>query len=305
MVVILSRPPVAPPVPTSQWVGMTVVWFGADGSVWDLASGAGGVVLENEGTEGLHNPVVSKFSSKSRVVPGSRLRGWRTESRDVFWPVLVYSNANSDEWKGRYRSFFKSIHPEIPGRWRIGHGGTYRELELTGVFDDPHAFQHDPLVFGWEKFGVALEAEQPYWSGEPLQLGPWKQPETGEFFGDTGAPDFFISSSTEIGRARISNPGDVDAWMTWKCVGPLSGIEIGIGDSVATVPFDLSEGEVLVIDTDPRNQSGTLDGVDVTTELGLLRYGAIPPGSDVEVHVEAGGAGEISGTLTPLYFRAI
>ena len=305
MVVILSAPPVVPPVPPNQWQGATVTWFGADGSVWDLANGVGGAVLENEGTEGLHNPVVTNFSSTSRVVPGSRLRGWRTETREVFWPVFVYSNENSDEWKARYRAFFQSIHPEIPGRWRIGHGGTFRELELTGVFKDSHAFQHDPLIFGWEKFGVQFEAAQPYWSGEPLQLGPWKQPESGSFFGVSGAPDFFISSTSEIGRATVSNPGDVEAWMTWTCVGPLTDISIGIGDDVAVVPFDLADGEVLVIDTDPRHQSGTLDGVDVTTELGLLSYGAIPPGSDVEVHVEAGGVGEISGTLTPLYFRAM
>lgn len=305
MVIILSSPPVAPPLPPNRWEGATLTWFGADGSVWDLGTGIGGAVLEEAGTEGLHNPAVTKFSSKSRVVPGNRPRGWRTEAREVFWPILVYSNANADEWKARYRAFFKSIHPEIPGRWRIGHNGTYRELELTGVFDDPHAFQHDPLVFGWEKFGVTLEAAQPYWSGAPIPLGPWKQPESGEFFGEDGAPDFFISSSAEIGRARVSNPGDVDAWMAWTCVGPLASIEIGIGDDVATVPFDLSDGEVLVIDTDPRNQSGTLDGVDVTKELGLLRYGAIPPGADVEVHVEASGTGEISGALTPLYFRAM
>lgn len=305
MPIILSSPPVAPPTAPNQWQGMSVVWFGADGSVWDLGIGTEGAVLENEGTEGLHNPMVTKFSSSSRVVPGSRQRGWRTETREVFWPVFVYSNENSDEWKARYRDFFKSIHPEIPGRWRIGHGGTFRELELRGVFKDPHAFQHDPLIFGWEKFGVTLEAEQPYWSGEALQLGPWRQPETGQFFGASGAPDFFISSSTEIGRATISNPGDVEAWMTWTCVGPLSDIEIGIGGTVAAVPFDLADGEVLVIDTDPRHQSGTLDGVDVTKELGLLRYGAIRPGSDVEVHVEAGGAGSISATLTPLYFRAM
>lgn len=305
MVVILSQPPVTPPVPVDQWTGMSVVWFGADGSVWDLATGAEGVVLENEGTEGLHNPAVTKFTSSSRVVPGNRLRGWRTEPREVFWPIFVYSNEDSDEWKSRYADFFASIHPEMPGRWRVGHGGTFRELELTGVFGDPHSFQHDPLVFGWSKFGVTLEAAQPYWAGEPLALGPWSQPETGPFFGASGAPDFFLSSSAEIGRATISNPGDVDAWMTWTCVGPLADIEIGIGSTVATVPFDLSAGQVLVIDTDPRHQSGTLDGVDVTKELGLLSYGAIPPGSDVEVHVEASGAGEISAALTPLYFRAM
>lgn len=305
MVFILSTPPVAPPVAASQWQGATVMWFGADGSEWDLANGVGGAVLENTGTEGMHDPIITKYSSKSRVVPGNRPRGWRTEPRDVFWPVMVYTNVNSDEWKTRYQEFFASIHPENPGRWRIGHGGKFRELELTGVYKDSHGFQHDPLIFGWEKFGVTLEAAQPYWAGDPLQLGPWKQPEIGDFFAPGGSPDFFISSSQEIGRAFIENPGDVSAWLTWTAVGPLTDIEIGIGDAVAAIPFDLADGETLVIDTDPRHQTGTLDGVDVTKQLGLLPYAAIPPGGNVEVHVEAGGLGEISAALRPLYFRAM
>lgn len=306
MVVILSKPPVAPPVPVNHWQGATVTWIGADGSVWDLGTGEGGAVLEHHGTEGLHNPVVTKFKTRSRVVPGHRQRGWRAETREVFWPVLIYSSANADEWKDRYRAFFASIHPEIPGRWRVGHGGTFRELELTGVYDDGHVFEHDPLVFGWEKFGVPLEAAQPYWAGDPIDLGPWKQPETGDFFGGAdGAPDFFISSSAEIGRAVIANPGDVPAWLTWEAVGPLSDIQIGIGGAVATIPFALAQGQTLKIDTDPRHQTATLNGVDNTKQLGLLPYAAIPPGDEVEIHVKAGGLGEISASLRPLHFRAM
>lgn len=305
MVAILSRPPVPPPVPVNQWPGITCEWIGADGSVWDLATGAGGVVLQRPGVEGLHNPPITKFASKSRVVPGDRPRGWRTEPRPVFWPALVFSNESADEWKDRYQRFFHSIHPSNAGTWRIGHGGEYRTLQCTGVFDNPHTFGQDPLVFGWEKFGIALEAHQPYWSGDPITLGPWSQGISGEFFGDTGAPDFFISTSSEIGRAFVSNPGDVEAWLTWTLVGPLSDVEIGIGDTVASIPFNLTAGQVLVIDTDPRHQTGVRDGVDVTKQLGLLSYGAIPPGSDIEVVVEAAGAGSISSTLTPLYFRAM
>lgn len=303
--VILSRPPVGPPVPEDQWAGVSLVWIGADGSVWDIGTGGRGAVLQRSGTEGLHNPVITKFNSTSRVIPGNRPRGWRTEAREVFWPILVYSRENSAQWKSRYQEFFASIHPEIPGTWRVSHGGVTRELQLTGVFKNGHAFEHDPLIFGWEMFGVPLEAHQPYWEGAPLELGPWRQPETGPFFAPGGSPDFFISSSTEIGRALITNPGDVDAWLVWKAVGPLSEIEIGIGDAVATIPFDLAPGQELIIDTDPRHQTGTLNGLDVTKPLGLLPYAAIPPGSNVEVHVEAAGDGEISATLTPLYFRAM
>ena len=305
MVIILSRPPVAPPVPVDQWAGLTVLWYGADGSVWDLGSGEEGAVLLRTGTEGMHDPVLTKYYSKSRVVPGARARGWRAEPREVFWPALIYSHNSSDEWRDRYRAFFASIHPSIPGRWRVGYKGAFRELLLTGVYNDTHLFEQDPVRRGWERFGITLEAVQPWWQGDPIELGPWRQPETAPFFPAEGGPSFTISSSIAIGHAHVSNPGDVDSWLTWTAVGPLTSVEIGIGNDVAVIPFNVAAGETLIIDTDPRRQTGTLNGVDVTKQLGLLPYGSIPPGGRVGVHVEANGAGSISASLVPLYFRAI
>lgn len=305
MPIILSHAPVAPPVVVNQWVGISCQWIGADGSQWDLDTGMAGAVLQRSGTEGLHEPPITKYSSRSRAFPGKRSRGWRADARAVFWPILVYSHASSEEWKDRYRAFFDSIHPEQPGTWRIGHSGEFRELRLTGVYDDPHAFNHDPLVFGWEKFGVKLEADQPFWTGKPVTGGPWSAPVPTPFIDPAGSPPFHISAGQAFGAAQMKNPGDVEAWPTWTLVGPLTGIELGIGTEIEQIPFTVPDGSVLTIQTDPRRQTAFLDGVDVTAALGLLRYRAIPPGSEVSLHVDATGTGSIRVSLVPLYFRAM
>lgn len=302
MVLIFTGPPVSAPRAVSPWQASSVQWVGVDGSVWDLVSGAEGVVLLFDGVEGLHSPVLTKYSSESRAVPGVRARGWRATSREVFWPVLVYGDS-SEAWRDTYARFFNSIRPDVEGVWRVGFGGAKRELRLTGTYDDSHRFVTDPHKGGWAQFGVTLEAAQPYWTGEPVQRGPWTASAPVDFINGT-APPFNIGMSTAVGSATIPNPGDVDAYPVWTVTGPLTGIELGVGTRVINVPFAVDAGEVLVIDTDPRNLTATLDGVDVTADLGFQSFAPIPTGAEVSLHVEATGTGSIRAALTPLYFRA-
>ena len=301
--VTLSAPPAgSSPVAPGAWGGLSLVWEGPDGSVWDLTDPDGGVVLTTDGVSGLHNPRVSKFSSVSRVVPGKRLRGWRAVSRDVFWPVFLWADG-SREWLQRNREFFSTIRPDAAGTWRVRSDTDERSLQLTGVFDDPHAFDRDPSVAGWALYGVSLEAAQPSWQGQRIRRGPWSSPDPKSFFG-AGAPPFTISSSVTFASATIPNPGDVEAYGVWSAVGPLTGIVLGVGDSLIRVPFNLGIGDVLTIDTDPRNPTATLNGVNATRRLGMQEYAAVPPGASVPLHVEAAGTGQIMFDLVPLYFRA-
>lgn len=301
--VVLSSPPAGSvPVPSNQWRGLVLLWEGPDGSVWDLTDYTGGVILTREGLEGLHFPRITKYSSASRAVPGKRLRGWRAEGRDVFWPLYVWADG-TDAWLERAAAFFSTIHPENAGTWRVRAGSEERTLQLTGVFDETHLYTQDPSYVGWSLYGVALEAAQPYWQGQRIRRGPWSSPDTQSFFGD-GAPPFTISSSGTFASATIPNPGDVEAYGIWSAVGPLTGIVLGVGDTLIRVPFDLGIGDVLTIDTDPRNPTATLNGVNATRELGMQEYAAVPPGASVPLHVEAAGTGQIIFDLVPLYFRA-
>ena len=300
---ILSAPAPLPESYVNPWQGLTVVWKGCDGSVWDLTDRESGVALFLKGVVGLHFPKFTRHKSKSRAIPGSRLRGWQATEREVFWPVLVWADG-SDAWRDRNNAFMNSFHPATPGTWTVKAGSNPpRTLDLTLVVDDDYAFEIDPLQRGWAEYGVTLEAAKPYWRGQKEVAGPWLAPAAVPFIDPAGAPPLHISAGTTFGAAKVPNVGDVEAWGVWTLVGPLTDIELGVGGVVMT-PFDLGVDDVLVIDTDPENATVTLNGADATTELGLQDYAAVPPGAEVALHVEAIGGGSVQFELTPLYFRA-
>lgn len=301
--VILSVPAPLPEPYVNPWPGLSVTWTGADGSVWDLTDRESGVALFLKGVVGLHFPKFTRYKTRSRAIPGSRLRGWQAGEREVFWPLLIWADG-SDAWRDRNNAFMNSLHPQIPGTWTVQAGSNpARSLDLTLVVDDDYAFEMDPMRCGWAEYPVTLEAAQPYWRGEPVKAGPWKAPAVRPFIDPAGAPPFYISKGTTFGSAKVANTGDVPAWGVWRMVGPLTGVEVGVGDSVIH-PFDLGVDDELVIDTDPRHPTALLNGVDATAALGLQNYAAVPPGAKVGLHVQAIGSGSIQFELTPLYFRA-
>lgn len=315
---ILSRPAPVPAPIASDWQSLSLIWEGWDGSVWDLNSRDGGVLLYRRGVEGMHNPHITRHTSTSRAVPGNRLRGWRAEAREVFWPIYLWGGS-STEWRERNAAFLKTVHPDRAGTWKVTAGSETRSLRLTATFDEPHQYDIDPQLHGWVQYGITLEAEQPFWEGTPIKRGPWRQPSSQSFIDPAGSPPLHISTGAAFGSATVPNPGDVDAYGVWTLSGPLEDIEVGIGDTYVA-PFDLIAGETLRIDTDPRNPTAelgptTLDadgnfdsdafvGEDATEELGLQDFAPIPPGEEVELHVEAAGAGSIEFELVPLHFRA-
>jgi len=301
---VLAAPTVAPPIEVRQWGRLGVTWTGPDGSVWDLTDPLGGVLLRREGTEGLHNPVITKYSSTSGAIPGKRLRGWQAQSRDVFWPIHLWADG-SDAWLERQRAFFNTIHPDREGVWKVTAGTESRTLRLTGVFEEGHAYELDPYQQGWAQYGVTLEAVQPYWQGTPEVYGPWSAGEAQPFIDpETLGPPFHIGSARAFGKAVASNPGDVDVCPVWRATDELDDIVLGVGSTVIEVPFPLSNGDVLVIDTDPRRPTATLNGEDATEALGLQDYAQIPPGAKVPLTVAATGSGSITCQVMPLYFRA-
>lgn len=295
--------PGQPPQWADSWFGLRVSWTGQDGSEWDLSDPSGGVALLMDGVEGLHFPKVTRYTSKSRVVPGHRLRGWQAEPRDVFWHLWVWADG-SQVWLDRQAAFFRTIHPSNPGMWRVEAAGRARSLQLTGVFDSPYTYQVDPVRRGWALYPVALEAAAPYWEGEPATYGPWRVTGGVPFIPAGGAPPFQRSSFMSTSQAVVANPGDVDVWPVWRVTGPLTDVRLGIAGSLIVVPFALTAGQELVIDTDPRRPTATRNGIDVTAQLGLQSYAQVPSGQQVPITVTVTGSGGVSCTITPLYFRA-
>ena len=280
--------------------GVTMTWTGWDGSVWDLTEPRSGVALTNEGTEGLHFPTIGKQKSRSRVMPGARTRGWQADVRSVFWPIYLYADG-SDEWRERQEAFFRTIHPDRPGTWTVKTGDQVRTIQLTGVFDDSMSYEADPVHQGWAFYAVKMEADAPYWQGPPITPGTWRASSGRPFF---PGPPFRLSSANVFAKARLPNPGDVEFWPTWTMGDALDNIVVGVDGRLITVPFSLIEGERLVIYTDPRAPKATVNGVDVMRDLGLQDFAPVPPGVSVPLTIAATGAGFVSASGTPQYFRA-
>ncbi len=307
MVFILSFAPVLPPPPPITRFPVESQWIGWDGSVWDLHSGAQGVVLLKDGVTGLHMPRFDLYTSTTRAVPGHRRRGSRARARDVVWPVLVYGDTSA-EWHQKDADFWHTIHPDKEGTWRITVGFQTRELKLTANPDEDYTYPLDPYKNGWARYAVELQAAQPFWSGESISRRfEFVDTETPPpFIPPTEAPPFEITRtrSASFAEASIPNPGDVAAYPIWTAVGPLDDIQLGVGSTLIDVPFNLTTGQVLRIDTDPRNETATLDGADATVTLGFQSFAAIEPGDEQPLSVLVTGTGSVTCELVPLYFRA-
>jgi hypothetical protein len=317
IVYALPAPPLPPEVPL--FVKTAVTWTGWDGSVWDLTAPDSGVVLVNEGVEGLHLPTFRAWTRQSPAVPGQTFAGAIAEPRDVVLPLLVFEDGTSQEWLDRDRAFWRSMHPARYGTLTVSPAGTgtSRSLRLRLVPED-HAFSMDPVFACWAAYVVRLVADRPFWEGQPVRAA-WTSPTSQEFYETTGPHLVNINSGHVAADAEVTNAGDEDAWPVWTVIGPVTAAHMGVGDLVLDAPA-VEAGKALVIDTDPRVQTvieydydagdGTepeafTDPVDRTADLaGAVDFAAIPAGGTSPINISITGGGLLRVELTPLYWRA-
>lgn len=375
---------VADSVPESEWMGLRPTWTGWDGSVFDLANRDGGVLLKRTGTRGLSMPPRQRYKSDSPGVNGARYRGGRFLERDVFWPLSVSDGESSQRWVARDRAFWRTMHPDRPGVWRVTHpDGTSRSLVCRFVDDGNASFGPAPMSIGWARYGISLVAEQPFWEGAPITrtfqstppqdfYGPPSVAATTQVVGDTltvaahgfrlglpvrvvsitttagltagttyfvagtvtadtfqlaataggavidltgadgtavvkqaAGPPFTIMSGSNLASAAIDNPGDEPAFPAWTLAGPFTSASVGVGPSQIVVPFAMAAGESLVIDPRPSAQTAiTGAGVDRTGDLGAVAFAPVEPGIPRPLSLSMVGAGSVTATLLPLYWRA-
>ena len=297
-----------------------MTWHGEfdGGGILDLLDPAvDGLMLVQDGVRGLSMPPVQRWSSVSPALDGSRWRGHRVQEREVFWPLLVWSDAGTEAWVERDTRLWNTFRPDEVGTWTVATAQYgYRALRCRWVDDGDHSFGRDPLRTGWTVYGIRLVAEQPYWEGE-TQTVSWDNEPAEPFF---PGPPFTISGSNSMDDAFLDNPGDVAAWPVWTVWGPCSSAEIGVGGRKITIPFAVADDETLVIDTRPDAQTAivsretlvttpggwleqAVEEVDRTADLGAVEFASIPPGEAVELSLSAAG-GSVQAELTPLYFRA-
>lgn len=279
-----------------------MTWVGADGSVWPLTRPEAVNPRMRPGVKGLQMPQMTVFETSTPLVPGVDLTGYAIPKRLVYWP-LAFRAPTAAQWAADHAAFFDSFHPIKPGTWRVGEGKQARTLQLTGVFDGGYSFDHDPFVTGSAVIGVELVAPRPLWRGLAVKR-EFSSEDGQDFIGPDGAPDFNISAAATFQKATIDNPGNEPAYLVWTVKGPADVVRLGVNGATIEVPFPIPAGSTLVIDTDPAGQYATLNGVDVTRQLGFQEFAPVPAGGVSPLQITAAGAGTVIASLVPLYWRA-
>ena len=328
---IVYGSPYRPPAPAAPaFSGFELRWE-AKGSSWPLTDPKTGLFLM-PGVRGLGSAAHERHSTSSPAAPGSRFEGVSVLDREAFWPLYIYHDGGSVDWMQRDRAFWSTMDPLVPGVWVITlPDGSERSLPLRFVDDGDPVTNHDPMRRGWNKYGIKLVAEQPYWTGEPV-VRSWKNRDTAPFFEPTGPQIVNIAAGSDTSTAAIDNPGDVESYATWFVDGPTPSASVGIGDQIVDVPFAVDDGKCLVIDSDPDLIGATLydispaqlglpadkrkkpadrivgvdlvNPVDMTADLGEADFAPIPAGKSVQLAVVLAGTGAVEIKLPTLYRRA-
>jgi hypothetical protein len=314
---------VVPGPDPDAWPGMTFLWTGWDGSVWNVGARRFGTFIK--AARGLDTPPpFQRFTSRSASAPGTRYLGSRADEREVFWRLRTYSPAGSQAWIDRDRAFWRTLNPRRPGVWTVRQASG-EERHLTCRFAQAEStVDTDPSRTGWGRYEVFLVAEDPFWRGAPI-LRSWRPSSPVGFFGESGGPPFHISSGSALVNATITNPGDEPSHPVWVVHGPVDSVSVGLADGAVDVPFAVPDGQALVVDTRPARQIAEMidappagssvqdlvdwiaahPGTDRTRDLGATtRFRPVPAGKSVPLTLSMVGAGSVSMLLTPHYHRA-
>lgn len=282
--------------------GQFMSWTGYNGEVFAL-TGDGSNPAMQKGVQGLHMPQMIVPSSSSPLAHGEELISYHIPTRQVFWPMIFHAHSAAD-WRTRHASFFDSFDPQLVGGWTVGKGDDARILSLVGSFNGNHSFQVDPFATGYAVIGLELSAPQPLWRGRSVRRTFLGAEARADFIPNEPGDVYYLSSHSPFALANIDNPGNEPAYLTWTVNGPLSSIKLGVDGAIIEVALPVPEGSSLTIDTDPAAQFATLDGQDVTAELGFQLFGPVPAGGTSPLVIQAEGTGSVVAELTPLYWRA-
>lgn len=306
-IVPVALPYTAPPPVAASWLQLEQSILGANGDTILLGDYGNGYVL-GQGVRGLHMPPFEHVYTELAAHPGGEWESMLESKREVFWPLYVYSDNGSDAWVENASRIWKALNPRSEAVWsvRAGQRGT-RRLRVRLRSDGNHEYRLDPFWAGWAAYGVYLDGA-PFWEGDPVRRA-FITEDPPPFTGVDGGPPFNPALRATISTARISNPGDVDASIVWTVEGPHpDGVSLGFDTYTIDVPFALTEGQTLTVDTRPLRQVALMqDGTDRTADLtpGHDLGVGLPPGTEIPLAIEASGTGLITATLTPLYWTAM
>lgn len=328
MAYVVYGTPYRPPAPSPPaWSRLPMTWT-AKGVEWSLSNPESGLFLL-PGVRGLGSVRTDRHVTSSPGAAGSRFEGVSVLDREVFWPVHIYHDTGSVDWMLRDREFWRGMDPADTGVWRVTHpDGAHRSLALRFTSDGDHTSNGDPVLRGWETYGITLVAEKPYWEGAPEVKSFAGTAPPLPFFPDpasTSAEIVNIAPGYSVSNAAMDNPGDVESYPRWFIDGPATSASVGVGGVVVNVPFAVASGKCLVIESDPDSIGATLyditaagltmkpsdrvigtdltNPVDQTPQLGEADFAPIPAGSQVPLSLTLVGEGAVEALLPTLYRR--
>lgn len=161
------------------------------------------------------------------------------------------------------------------------------------------------MLAGWSIYTVEMLAEQPYWTSAPVASPTWAVEEGVDFTGPTDeAPPYYVSAASTIDSAELTNPGDVEAHLTYTIKGPVDSVTIDVAGGQLGYG-EVPSGQTLKIVTDPTRPVATLDGVDVTGQVEPWDPQPIPGSATTQLSIALAGAGSVQASFTPRHRRAI
>lgn len=314
--------PTPPPAPLFS--GLEMRWE-SKGVTWPLTEPDSGLFLM-PGIRGLGAARSERHATTSPGAPGSRHEGVSFLDREVFWPICIFNDSASIGWMERDRAFWSTMDPLVPGRWVVTlPDGSERSLQIRFQDDGDHVSEYDPMRRGWEKYGIKLLAEQPFWEGLPM-VRSWKNLTYEPFFDEDGPELVNIASGADASTATIDNLGDVESYPRWYIDGEATTAAVGVDGVVVEVPFAVPAGHCLIVESDPDMIGATLydvtaaggelkpserivgehliNPVDKTADLGEADFAAVPPGESVPLSLTIAGAGMVEVVLPTRYRRA-
>lgn len=305
--VVYSAAPEIPEPPLPKFLGVSHSWTGWDGTTFDLTGGSAGVFMLLDGVTGMHLPEFDQYMDEHASADGGRYRGSRTRVRNPEWTLGIFGETTA-EWRARDVAFWRTMHPGRPGLWTVTDSdGASRTLTCRFKSAPELQYGQDPHAAGWSVYAVTLLAERPYWEGAPVHSPAWGTEVSENFTGPSdAAPDYYVSGATTLGSAALTNPGDVDAHVTYTVRGVGSGLSsVSIQAAGGELGFGaVAAGSVLRINTDPTAPLATLDGVDVSGLVTPWDPRPIPDGETSPLAITMVGGGTVQASFTPRFFRA-
>jgi hypothetical protein len=303
----ITTPHVPSAVDLAVWsedVGtIDATWTDPDGQVWQLSNTDDtlGYFTTDQIAGWGATPVEIVTDPLARG--GEEVRFIRAQPRRITWPLHIYGETHLEfitRYRALLRAFTLTTHRRRPGVLRVARpDGADAAREIECFYED----------------GFGGAAGENWLSANPVLTlmapdGYWRaaRPVIYRYAYATSRRPFLrpfpsVTTSRVLGDMTIGNPGEVDAWPTWRLTGParaLTAINPGAGGGF-TLTHTLAAGQTITITTNRPTVRGPA-GENLAEALSWPRAVLWPlrPGQN-PVTVQVVGAGP--GTTVELQFR--